>query len=155
MGHKLSVPENVEYCFHAMAMDERRQTFRVTRLLNAYEVWFRGVHSDVGGGNGNVGLSYIPLRWMLRKAKAAGLPIQEAMITSRDARINPAAELHPPKDLIPNDPRSFLKGDRFHHTAADRPGHNNPKGEVLRETQQSETQAVRVKDLPRRDAVPV
>ena len=77
-GHKLELPDSVDYCFHAMAMDERRQTFRVTRLLNGYEVWFRGVHSDVGGGNGNVGLSYIALRWMLRKARAAGLPIKDA-----------------------------------------------------------------------------
>lgn len=71
-----------------MAMDERRQTFRVTRVLNGYEVWFRGVHSDVGGGNGNVGLSSVALCWMLRKAQAAGLPIKDAAITSLDARID-------------------------------------------------------------------
>jgi hypothetical protein len=100
-GHKIFLPvEHVDYCFHALAMDERRQTFRVTRALNAYEVWFRGVHSDVGGGNGNVGLSYIALRWMLGKAKAAGLPITEAAIASRDGKINPDAPLRPPKDLI-------------------------------------------------------
>src|SRR5262245_15588305 len=56
VGHKLSVPDNVQFAHHALAMDERRQSFRPTRQINAYEVWFRGVHSDVGGGNGNVGL---------------------------------------------------------------------------------------------------
>ena len=30
-----------------------------TRLLNAYEVWFRGVHSGIGSGNGNVALSLV------------------------------------------------------------------------------------------------
>lgn len=154
-GHKLSLPASVEYCFHAMAMDERRQTFRVTRLLNAYENWFRGVHSDVGGGNGNVGLSYIPLRWMLRKARAAGLPIKEAAITTRDAKIDPAAKLRPPTDLIPNEYRGFLKDDRLHYSVSERPGHNNPRGAVLRETEQDEAKAARVKDLPRREPVPM
>ena len=155
-GHKLSLPNGyVEYCFHAMAMDERRQTFGVTRVLNAYEVWFRGVHSDVGGGNGNVGLSYIALRWMLRKAKAAGLPINEPAITSRDGKINPDAALSPPKDLIPNQYRGFLQDDRVHYTVADRAGYHNPPTGTLRETAQDETRAPRVKDLPHREAKPV
>ena len=88
LRHKLDLPANVDYCFHAMAMDERRQTFRIKREPNAYEVWFRGVHSDIGGGNGNVALSYIPRRWMLRKAKAAGLPIDDAAITACDHKID-------------------------------------------------------------------
>jgi uncharacterized protein (DUF2235 family) len=153
-GHKLFLPDNVEYCLHAMAMDERRQTFRITRVLNGYEVWFRGVHSDVGGGNGNVGLSYIALRWMLRKAKAAGLPIREAIITSRDDRVDPQAKLRPPKDLIPNEYRGFLKGDRFHYTVNARPDHNNPSGEFVRETTEDEAHAVRLTDLPAREAEP-
>ena len=40
-----------------------------------FEVWFRGVHSDVGGGNNNPALSSIALNWMLRKAASCGLPI--------------------------------------------------------------------------------
>lgn len=154
-GHKLSLPDSVEYCFHALAMDERRQTFRVTRLLNGYEVWFRGVHSDIGGGNGNVGLSYIPLRWMLRKAKAAGLPIKEPLITSRDSKIDPTAKLRPSKDPIPNEHRGFLKGDCLHYTVTERAGHNNPAGELRLETEQDEARAVRVRDLPKREAAPM
>lgn len=153
-GHKFDLPNNVEYCFHAMAMDERRQTFRITRALNAYEVWFRGVHSDVGGGNGNVGLSYIARRWMLRKAKAAGLPINDAAITACDQKINPDASLHPPKDFIPNEYRGFLKGDRFHYTVRERPDHKNPPQELVSETQEDEMRAVRLKDLPPREADP-
>ena len=51
------VSAGVKHCFHAMALDERRETFAVTRLNetggyeNINEMWFRGVHSDVGGGN--------------------------------------------------------------------------------------------------------
>ena len=59
------------------------------------EVWFRGVHSDVGGGNGNLGLNSIALRWMLRKAMAAGLPIDPDAVQSANAEANPAAEIRP------------------------------------------------------------
>jgi hypothetical protein len=32
LGYDLTVPENVESCFHALALDEYCQAFRVTRL---------------------------------------------------------------------------------------------------------------------------
>ncbi|MCC7243308.1 MAG: DUF2235 domain-containing protein [Acidobacteria bacterium] len=78
IGHHLSLPRaSLQYCFHALALDERRTSFLPTRLPGACEVWFRGVHSDVGGGNGNRGLNDIALAWMMRKAQGAGLPIAE------------------------------------------------------------------------------
>jgi hypothetical protein len=112
------------------------------------------VHSDIGAGNGNVALSYISLRWMLRKAKAAGLPIEKTIITSRDSEIRDAP-LRVPKDPIPNEYRGFLNGDRFHYTVTATPGHNNPPAGALRETEQDEEEAARVKDLPRREAEPI
>lgn len=154
-GHKLYIPDNVQYCFHAMAMDERRQTFRVTRLLNGYEVWFRGVHSDIGGGNDNLGLSTITLRWMLRKAIDAGLPIKETAVADHDSLIDPEAPLHPPKDFIPNEYRGFLNGDRFHYTVKARPGHNNPPDGCARETEADELRAIPIENLPPRDASPI
>jgi hypothetical protein len=75
VGHHLSLPATVEHCFHAMALDEKRPQFAQTRVKNGYEVWFRGVHSDIGGGNDNTGLNNVALRWMYRKALAAGLPV--------------------------------------------------------------------------------
>jgi hypothetical protein len=78
-GHHLELPrKNLKYCFHALALDERRLSFLPTRLPGACEVWFRGVHADVGGGNGNRGLNDFALRWMMRKAQASGLPIADA-----------------------------------------------------------------------------
>ena len=81
IGHHLSLPKaQLKYCFHAMALDERRPSFLPTRLKGAYEVWFRGVHSDVGGGNTNRGLNDVALKWMMSKGLAAGLPITGADI---------------------------------------------------------------------------
>ena len=49
------------------------------------QVWFAGVHSDIGGGyvSKENGLSMITLAWMLRESKAAGLlvdPTKEAAV---------------------------------------------------------------------------
>jgi len=91
--HQLTLPANVQHCFHAMALDERRPSFVNQRVADAYEVWFRGVHSDIGGGNNNPGLEYVALRWMFRKAIACGLPITEANIT--DSAIHPETRIKP------------------------------------------------------------
>jgi uncharacterized protein (DUF2235 family) len=86
-GHDLACPRNVRRCYHAMALDENRALFPLTRLVRNdkpvegfTEVWFRGVHSDVGGGNGNAGLNWISLHWMLQAARRDGLPILQTEI---------------------------------------------------------------------------
>ena len=67
---------------HALALDERRVMFVQNRWRetaaaqgDVQQVWFAGVHSDVGGGYAapEAGLSLIPLAWMVREASAAGL----------------------------------------------------------------------------------
>jgi len=71
---------------HAVAIDERRAFFRSnlwmpSRTLQEHgprdlkQVWFPGVHCDVGGGypEETSGLSKIALEWMLEEAKMAGL----------------------------------------------------------------------------------
>jgi uncharacterized protein (DUF2235 family) len=40
------------------------------------EVWFRGCHSDVGGGDVQQYTAAIPSRWMLREANACGLMVR-------------------------------------------------------------------------------
>ena len=78
-----TIHDCVENCSHAMALDERRETFAVTRLdpdnkyNNIEEAWFRGVHSDIGGGNGNEARSNIALQWMLAQARKCGLSFNE------------------------------------------------------------------------------
>jgi len=67
--------------FHAMALDERRRDFPVTRWNERdgiEQVWFAGCHSDVGGGYPATesGLSDLALDWMM--AKLAGLGVRFA-----------------------------------------------------------------------------
>jgi len=66
-----TIPGNVLRSFHAMALDEVRSTFELVRpvhesdRLRHYELWFRGVHSNVGGSYPDRGLSDIALAWMM------------------------------------------------------------------------------------------
>ena len=94
-GHNLHMPPNAHNVFHAMALDETRLLFPLTRLSGSapatgvvlQEVWFRGVHSDVGGGNNNPTLNGIALNWLFQNAKRCGLPIRESDVLANIASI--------------------------------------------------------------------
>ena len=66
--------KGVKAARHALAIDEKRVFFRPS-LLGEFgdkkEVWFAGVHSDVGGGypESESGLAKIPLQWMVEEAR--------------------------------------------------------------------------------------
>lgn len=72
-------PEVTRAC-HALALDEERRTFhpelwnekngKDTRIK---QVWFAGVHSNVGGGYPKQGMSLVTLDWMMNEASQAGL----------------------------------------------------------------------------------
>ena len=118
IGHHLSLPKsNLQYCFHALALDERRPSFLPIRLDGGCEVWFRGVHSDIGGGNKNRGLNDLTLRWMMHKGKAAGLPILQEDIDALQP--DPAAAPSPAGGRkLPLALRTVSSTDRGHYTVA-------------------------------------
>ena len=147
IGHHLALPRaNLQYCFHALALDERRPSFLPTRLPGAQEVWFRGVHSDIGGGNGNRGLNDITLKWMFSKAKAAGLPITDAAI--QGLQPNPGAEPKPARKL-PFPTRFISPVDRRHHTVAPVPDWATPPDTCPVETPADEQAAKEIGEIGR------
>lgn len=126
LGYVLTLPDNVQHCFHALALDECRQAFRPTRTKGGYEVWFRGVHSDVGGGNDNAKLNNIALRWMLKKAVIVGLPVPADSIETVTQNADPNASIGHNFDAIKNASRTVKTGDRIHYTVSARQGCVNP-----------------------------
>ncbi|WP_022850001.1 DUF2235 domain-containing protein [Limisalsivibrio acetivorans] len=82
---------NVKHGRHAMAIDEIRSSFTVTRWTNReggtakpenvhkgiVEKWFPGAHSDVGGGNVTCDLSDGALIWMVEEAENIGLKFRD------------------------------------------------------------------------------
>jgi uncharacterized protein (DUF2235 family) len=80
-----SLHPDVLNAYQALAIDERRCEFPATLWTSApgprqtiEQVWFAGVHGDVGGGYPETGLSDITLGWMMGKAKALGLEFADA-----------------------------------------------------------------------------
>jgi hypothetical protein len=142
VGHHLSLPTaNLQYAFHALALDERRVSFLPTRLEGACEVWFRGVHSDIGGGNGNRGLNDITLKWMMSKARSAGLPIVDEDIT--ELQPDPAASPRPAMP-VPFDIRYVDSLDRRHYTVTATDEWRMPPSTCPVETIKDELRAVRL-----------
>jgi uncharacterized protein (DUF2235 family) len=143
-GHDLRMPRNAQRVFHAIALDESRAFFPLTRLSSLgkpddarlTEVWFRGVHSDVGGGNGNATLNWIALHWMFQNALRCGLPIDPAAVQANLAR-----RVDPPRindhSIDAQIPRHCRAGDILHVSVTlneGEPGrpHNNPSVQVRR-----------------------
>ena len=140
LGYKLGLSKGVKSCYHALALDESRQSFRPTRLRGGCEVWFRGVHSDVGGGNDNHALNDISLRWMLHKAVASGLPMTPNCIATSCTRADVDGRIAENFDPIRNRAREPKPDDNFHYTVASRPKHVNPPDPCTRETELLEAQ---------------
>src|SRR5262249_37415845 len=71
---------------HAISIDERRCFFRQNLWgeqqdgQSLKQVWFAGVHSDIGGGypESNSGLAKVTLEWMITEAATAGLKVVPA-----------------------------------------------------------------------------
>jgi uncharacterized protein (DUF2235 family) len=80
-----TLKSNVKNGFQAIAIDEKRKKFQVSlwdqnnvvenQLIE--QVWFPGVHSDVGGYYTDRGLSDIAFAWMMDKAEEKGLILKE------------------------------------------------------------------------------
>lgn len=147
-----TIPENVLHSFHAMALDEVRRTFSLVqptpRLMahrdRHYEVWFRGVHSNLGGGYPDRGLSDIALSWMMEmylwtleqeNAKAPpgfvdelqtlcpapAAALNRAGQTLETLEPNPSGELGRPRSLRRDAWRHMPPGSLVHHSVLRRP----------------------------------
>ncbi len=92
-SHKIS-PPNVAQIKHALALDEVRRAFRpdywdssAAPTASVDEVWFSGVHSNVGGGYTVDDHSNIALFWVLAEANLAGLNINLRSVFGYDREI--------------------------------------------------------------------
>jgi uncharacterized protein (DUF2235 family) len=135
------VNPKIQHALHAAALDERRSAFEVTHMVphedrdenQVSEVWFSGVHGCVGGGTQQtLGLSNIPLKWMMEKIRELGLGLEfvdnpnaevEGGIkidpsTVFDSKIKGIYRLMPAKDRVlidPSDLKTQLNQDFFEH----------------------------------------
>jgi uncharacterized protein (DUF2235 family) len=145
---------------HAVSLDERRAGFRsnifqpdsnllASQRPRVMNVWFPGVHSDVGGGypRETSGLAMVAFEWMVREAKAAGLLLDDVKLaTLLDAYLpDSSGPIHDELRKVgwkiierlparrfnwstketewnwqPNKPRTLLPGQYLHRSILDR-----------------------------------
>jgi hypothetical protein len=98
--------DKIKKARHALAIDDERATFhpvlwdeepnntqpsgasRPTNNEQLLQVWFSGVHSNVGGGYPDDSLANIALAWMMAEAKQAGLQFKDMPDAEPDALLS-------------------------------------------------------------------
>lgn len=127
--HDTKLSRRVEHAYHAVAIDEHRPQFAPTLWeqqeggeqfgINQQmeQVWFSGVHSNIGGGYQDSGLSDIAFLWMKQKAEACGLAFQDAYI-AKNVHPNALGELR-------NSKVGLYAGFRDHHRPIGRQDRGN------------------------------
>jgi uncharacterized protein (DUF2235 family) len=103
--HDVTLSRTVRSAFQALAIDERRRPFKPTlweQQADAVDqeleqVWFRGVHCDVGGGYPDATLADIPLLWLAERAQSCGLAYTSGVFP----RTEPDGTAHSYTEVIP------------------------------------------------------
>ncbi len=155
--HDSTLHHDVKFGFQALAIDEQRWPFE-PKLWNESkkdpnqtieQVWFAGVHSDIGGTYKECGLSNITLRWMIDKAVERDLilkkdyekniedllindsvPLTEKLwlktrrLLGRPSKPNQADKLHNSRSglawFYPKKTREIPKGAKIHESVCER-----------------------------------
>ncbi len=147
MFYNYELTENQRYAFQALAIDDERTAFwpvlwdeNASPNTAVEQVWFAGMHSNVGGGYNRSGLASVPLYWMMGKAQASGLIFEEGGLKKArndshvhgcmyDSRGGAATFYrYHPRDveaLCQGDGKSLLKAGRakFHYSVIERLRH--------------------------------
>jgi uncharacterized protein (DUF2235 family) len=133
-------PANVEKLCHAVALDDERHTFHPVLLderdqpraahidqEQVTQVWFAGVHSNVGGGYPDDSLAHVSLLWMATEACKRGLRLHSRMTSEWAARADPNGPIYDSRrgtgSYYRYNPRSIQKltDDRFADVRVPRP----------------------------------
>ncbi|MEU0084618.1 DUF2235 domain-containing protein [Streptomyces sp. NPDC006274] len=95
--HNTELSSWVRAAFHALAIDEQRSAFRpalwhqqsgaAQQGQELKQVWFAGVHSDIGGSYKETGLSDIALLWMVDQARRYGLEFDSDVLNDAGPRV--------------------------------------------------------------------
>ncbi|MEP3255942.1 MAG: DUF2235 domain-containing protein [Stappiaceae bacterium] len=99
--HDTRLSQNVKTARHAVAIDEMRESYTPTLWVDAHnhpdakEVWFAGVHSNIGGGYADESLGNITLNWMMNQAADNGLVFKSDFTPPEE---DPSGMLHDSAD---------------------------------------------------------
>lgn len=161
--HDVELSGSVERAAQALAIDELRAPFEASRWAfvpkpgqTIKQVWFAGVHSDIGGGYPRVntdghtedgcGLSDITLEWMANEAMEAGLAFEPLDQVAFPPNPLPLASQHYSRSLLYK--LTSRRNHRIIGLAA------TPKGQPTNASPLDSTQSVHPSVLQRWDELP-
>jgi uncharacterized protein (DUF2235 family) len=85
--HDVELNDSIHNAYHALAIDERRVPFKPNLWTRPdgwagrlEQAWFPGVHTNVGGGCTPDGLANVALHWIVDKARALDLELDDAYL---------------------------------------------------------------------------
>lgn len=97
-----------QYAFHALALDEHRQSFEPTlwtrtdrighegaaerKIDKVEQRWFVGAHANVGGGYASDPLAQRPLTWLMEKAAGLGLAFRDKVSIDTSQVVPPVTD---------------------------------------------------------------
>jgi hypothetical protein len=96
----------VDNVYHAIAIDDERKSF-LPRIWdekdpglkgNITQVWFAGMHSDVGGSYNQTGLAYETMAWMMERAEHHGMDFFKGALDEAKDKANVHGKLHNSRD---------------------------------------------------------
>jgi uncharacterized protein (DUF2235 family) len=111
LGKKLDIPSNVKNTYHLLAIDEQRTPFIPTLVAaapNVEEVWFAGVHADVGGGYEKRQLADISLRFMIERSKLQFLRFDRERVEAIPENSEGIGIIHDNMGRFPVSPRKIV-----------------------------------------------
>ncbi|HSA79631.1 MAG TPA: DUF2235 domain-containing protein [Geminicoccaceae bacterium] len=97
-----NLSQRVDRACHAIAVDDERHTFHPV-LWNENgsadsdrirQVWFAGMHSNVGGGYPDDDLAFVPLQWMIGEAQGQGLRFDRDSVRDISHRAQPLGKMY-------------------------------------------------------------
>ena len=94
--------DHIRYACHALAIDDKRHTFHpllwdekgTTHSSRIKQVWFTGMHANVGGGYPDDDLAHVSLDWMIKEAQKHGLKFIPEQVDRIKQRADPMGKLY-------------------------------------------------------------
>ncbi len=103
--YNYELTDNVQYAYQALALDDARTAFwpwvwdeHGRDQSTVEQVWFTGMHSNVGGGYQRSGLAKVALEWMMERASRHGLKLREDKMNEVSAEAHAHGRMYDSRD---------------------------------------------------------